>query len=58
MRRNDYDVTGSIRTTDSASVKAEVQRLYRALYDCARSRTIDRAFADIEKCYRDRKSVV
>ena len=52
MRRNDHDVTGGIRTTDPATVKAEVQRLYRALYDCGPSRTIERAFADIEKCYR------
>jgi hypothetical protein len=52
MRRNDYDVTGIIRTTDPATVKAEVQRLYRALYDCAPSRTIERAFADVERCYR------
>ena len=52
MRRNDHDVTGSICTTDPATVKAEVQRLYRALYDFGPSKTIERAFADIEKCYR------
>jgi hypothetical protein len=52
MRRNDYDVTGIICTTDPATVKAEVQRLYRTLYDCGPSKTIERAFADIERCYR------
>ena len=52
MRRNDHDVTGSIRTTDPAPVKAEVERLYRALYDAAPAKAIERAFADIEKVYR------
>ena len=52
MRRNDHDVTGSIRTTDPAPVKAEVERLYRELYDFAPAKAIERAFADIEKVYR------
>ncbi|MGH8746438.1 MAG: hypothetical protein ACREUK_08100 [Burkholderiales bacterium] len=52
MRCNDHDVTGGIRTTDSTSVKAEVERLYGALYDSASPRTIERAFADIERCYQ------
>lgn len=52
MRRNDYDVTDTIRTTDTALVKAEVERLYRRLYDGQPARAIERAFADIDKLYR------
>ena len=33
MRRCDFDVTNSIRTTDPAAVGAEVIRLYKRLYD-------------------------
>jgi hypothetical protein len=52
MRRNDYDVTGIFRTTDPATVKTEVQRLYRGLYDGSPARAIERAFTDITKLYR------
>ena len=52
MRRNDHDVTDGILTTDPAVVKAEIQRLYRELYDGAPPRAIDRAFTDIQKLYR------
>jgi hypothetical protein len=57
MRRNDHDVTNKIRTTDLGQVSAEVQRLYRGLYDGrpargAPSRAIEHAFADIGKLYR------
>jgi hypothetical protein len=52
MRRNDYDVTNSILTTDPAVVKAEVQRLYRDLYGIAPPKAIERGFTDIEALYR------
>lgn len=52
MRRNDHDVTNRILTTDPAIVKAEIQRLYKGLYDGAPPKAIDRGFADIEKLYR------
>lgn len=32
MRRNDHDVTGTVRTTDASAVGTEVLRIYRALY--------------------------
>src|SRR5689334_14865294 len=32
MRRNDYDVSDSVRTTDAAAVGAEVVRLFKGLY--------------------------
>ncbi len=52
MRRNDYDVTDRIRTTDPEEVGAEVLRLYRELYSGARATAIERAFADLGRMYR------
>ena len=52
MRRNDYDVTDRIRTTDPGEVGAEVLRLHRALYDDAPTSAIRRAFADLGRMYR------
>ncbi len=51
MRRNDYDVTNRIRTTDLQQVSAEVLRLYRGLYNGAPSLSIQRGFADIGRLY-------
>lgn len=52
MRRNDEDVSGTIRITDPAAVGAEVARLFQELYPQASPRTIERAFADIVRLYR------
>ncbi len=52
MRRSDYDVTDSIRTTDAAAVAAEVVRLFKGLYGRASARKLERAFADVETLYR------
>lgn len=52
MRRNDYDVTDSIRTTDPAIVAAEVIRLYQALYDGAPAAELEPAFARTAALYR------
>ncbi len=52
MRRNDYDVTDSIRTTDPAAVGAEVVRIYRSLYDDAPATELERAFAHAGALYR------
>jgi hypothetical protein len=58
MRRNDYDVTDKIRTTDLQQVAGEVMRVYRGLYDGTPSGVsgtpsgaIERAFADIGRLY-------
>lgn len=51
MRRNDHDVSGSIRTTDPAEVGAEVSRLFLGLYAPASARTIEHAFADTVRLY-------
>lgn len=32
MRRNDFDVTDTIRTTDADAVRAELLRIFRELY--------------------------
>jgi hypothetical protein len=52
MRRNDYDVTDSIRTTDPAAVGGEVSRLYRGLFDGASTEELDRAFHCAAALYR------
>ena len=51
MRRNDYDVTDTIRTTDPKAVSAEVERIYRGLYASPPTR-LQRAFRDAAKLYR------
>jgi hypothetical protein len=51
MRRNDHDVTDSIRTTDLSQVAGEVMRLYRGLYDGTPADSLERAFADLERLY-------
>jgi hypothetical protein len=51
MRRNDYDVSNSIRTTDAASVGTEVMRLFKGLYG-APAPELERAFADAARLYR------
>jgi hypothetical protein len=54
MRRNDHDVSGSIRTTDPVAVCAEVTRLFLGLYPQASGRPIERAFADVARVYQGR----
>ncbi|MDA0276508.1 MAG: hypothetical protein O3A06_07155 [Proteobacteria bacterium] len=39
MRRNDLDVTDSIRTTDPGQVRGEVMHVFRSLYDSKTPRT-------------------
>ena len=58
MRRNDHDVTNTIRTTDLQQVAGEVVRVYRGLYDGtpagandAPSAAIERAFEDLGRLY-------
>ena len=58
MRRNDHDVTDTIRTTDLKQVAGEVMRVYRGLYEGTRSRvggtpsgSIEQAFEDIGRLY-------
>lgn len=52
MRRSDYDVTDSIRTTDPAGVGTEVVRIFNGLYGDAPTQPLERAFADAAVYYR------
>lgn len=52
VRRSDYDITDTIRTTDPVEVGVEVMRLYRALYPGCTSPQIERAFTDVARMYR------
>jgi hypothetical protein len=54
MRRNDYDVTDSIRTTDPQAVAGEVVRIYRGLYNGTPVPELERAFPDHAALYAGR----
>ena len=51
LRRNDFDVTNRIQTTDAGAVRREIARLFRLLYPGAAHMAMDRAFDDIGKLY-------
>jgi hypothetical protein len=51
IRRNDFDVSNRIQTTDPAAVKREVCRLFHLLYAGTLPSVIDRAFADVTSLY-------
>jgi len=52
MRRNDYDVTDRVRTTEPLEVSGEVLRLFGGLYDGApAAQSIERAFVDLTRYY-------
>lgn len=52
LRRNDFDVTNRIQTTDPVAVQREVARLFRLLYPGAAHASMDTAFADMARLYR------
>jgi hypothetical protein len=52
FRRNDFDVTNRINTTDPVCVKLEVARIHRALYNRPDSPSLGKAFDDIVRMYR------
>jgi hypothetical protein len=54
MRRNDYDVTDSVRTTDPQAVATEVLRIYRGLYNGTPVPELERAFPDHAALYGGR----
>jgi hypothetical protein len=53
LRRNDYDVSNCIQTTDTAAVAAEVVRLFKGLYQVA-APELERAFGDAAALYEGR----
>jgi hypothetical protein len=51
VRRNDYDVTNRVQTTDTTSVENEILRLFRLLYPGAMPTAIRTAFDDVGRIY-------
>ena len=51
VRRNDFDVTNRVQTTDPIAVQHEINRLFRLLYPGAAHSAMDKAFADIVMLY-------
>jgi hypothetical protein len=51
IRRNDFDVTNRIQTTDPAAVEREINRLFRLLYPGASHQFISLAFSDVLRLY-------
>ena len=52
FRRNDFDVTNRINTTDPVCVSLEVSRIHRSLYTRIKAPAVERAFEDIARLYR------
>jgi hypothetical protein len=52
MRRSEYDVADSVRTTDPAQVAKEAIRIARGLFADAPTPALERAFADAARMYR------
>jgi len=52
VRRNDFDVTNRIQTTDPSAVQREIARLFRLLYPGAAHGAMDTAFADMARLYK------
>lgn len=52
VRRNDYDVTNTVNTTDYEDVSAAVSRIYRDLYQQDAPATMGQAFEDLGRLYR------
>ena len=51
-RRNDYDVTDRVQTTDPGEVRAEVGRIFQSLYPKGTDAAIARAISDAAKLFR------
>jgi len=51
-RRNDYDVTNNVKTTDPGPVRKEVCRIYEELYQKPASPALGKPFDDFARLYR------
>jgi hypothetical protein len=51
-RRNDYDVTNRVNTTDPQDVSNEICRIYQNLYQQDAPKNLSQAFADLAALYR------
>ena len=52
IRRNNFDVSNTVDTTDYASVSREVNRIFRELFPEADTQLLDACFADVVRLYR------
>jgi len=51
-RRNNFDVTNRIETTDPSGVNREVDRIFLELYPDASTQLLDRIFPDVTRLFR------
>src|SRR3989304_563286 len=51
-RRNDYDVTNKVNTTDPLSVNTEVNRIFLELYPNASTHVLNRSFRDLARLHK------
>jgi len=51
-RRNEFDVTNQVKTTDAAAVSSEVQRIYLELYQDPIPEVLTQAFGDLIRLYK------
>lgn len=51
-RRNDYDVTNTVNTTDPGNVSETVRRIYQELYQKDAPGNLDQAFVDLDLLYQ------
>ena len=51
-RRNEYDVTNRVNTTDAASVSLEVNRIFQTLYPDASPQHLNQSFDDVRRIFR------
>ena len=52
VRRNDFDVTNTVDTTDTGAVSEVVTRVYQDLYQSDAPASLPQAFADLGRLYR------
>src|SRR6266850_2571814 len=50
-RRNNYDVTNRVNTTDPAAVNGEINRIFVKLYPKASTRVLNRSFKDLVRLH-------
>jgi hypothetical protein len=51
-RRNEYDVTNQVNTTDVPSVSREVNRIFQMLYPDASPQPLNQSFDDVRRVFR------
>lgn len=51
VRRNSFDVSNQVETTDPAAVNQEVRHIFRSLYPDASVELIDRSFSDVTRLF-------